>query len=186
MNAAVKSGHSRLQRGQTRDALLLAASELARESGLYGLTVDGVVERAGVSKGAFFHYFPTRQAMIAALLDHLAEAFERDLARLEAVGQPFAHALIEATLAEVQRDTGFMATLVTAVAIDRELGRVVEARTESWTQRMIREGLPQADARLVRSALDGLLLQCVLAGGSPLNRKRVADVKKGLLGLLQR
>jgi AcrR family transcriptional regulator len=139
-------------RGQARAALLSAAASLAREHGLAGLAVDRVVERAGLSKGAFFHHFATKRDMVAALLAHLAAEFEADLTAREAGGEGFARALIHATLAEVERNTGFMAALVEAVALDRTLAPVIEARTELWTGRMIDEGMAEGDARLVRAA----------------------------------
>lgn len=140
---------------------------LAREQGLSGLSVDAVVARAGVSKGAFFHHFATRQDMIAALLASLAEQFEADLLAYRQAGMPFAEALVEATFAEIARDSGFMATLVGAVAADRALARQVDAQTESWTRAMIDEGAPEPVARLIRTALDGLLLQCLMRAGQP-------------------
>ena len=159
MNSTVRTPPPR---GQAKQALIEAAAALAREEGLAGLSVDRVVKRAAISKGAFFHHFATRNDLVTALIAHLAEAFEADLAGREASGELFARALVGATLDEVERNTGFMATLVSAVVLHRALGPVIEARTEVWTQRMIADGMDESRARLVRAALDGLLLQCLL------------------------
>lgn len=153
-------------RGHAKAALIEAAAALARDEGLAGLSLDRAAKKAGVSKGAVFHHFATKADLVAALLAHLADQFESDLARREAEGEPFAKALIGATLAEVERNTGFMATLVSAVALDRSLGAKIESRTEVWTKRMIADGVAEPRARLIRTALDGLLLGCLVRSGS--------------------
>lgn len=153
-------------RGSGRAALIAAAAHVAREQGVSGLTVDAVVTRAGVSKGAFFHHFNTRREMVAALLADLAQSFEADLAKAQEAGLSFGQALVDATLAEVARDTGFLATLVGAVAEDRDLARVVNEQTEGWTRKMVEEGVSEPKARLIRAALDGLLFQCLLRAGA--------------------
>ena len=43
------------------------------ELGWSGATVAVVAERAGVSRGATQHYFPTREDLFTAALDHMAE-----------------------------------------------------------------------------------------------------------------
>jgi TetR/AcrR family transcriptional repressor of nem operon len=59
MNAESRSTNS----PTTRDRLLWSATNLIREHGLHTTTVDGVCERAGVSKGAFFHHFSSKVDM---------------------------------------------------------------------------------------------------------------------------
>lgn len=52
---------------RTREALLDAGEQLADTSGLAGLSVAAVVERAGVAKGTFYVYFADRDLFIDAL-----------------------------------------------------------------------------------------------------------------------
>ena len=54
-------------KNRTREALLTAGSVLAETTGLEGLTVNAVVETAGVSKGTFFHHFGDRTSYLVAL-----------------------------------------------------------------------------------------------------------------------
>ena len=53
-----------------RVALLDAAVDLIRASGLHATTVDDLCAAAGVTKGAFFHHFATKSAMAVAAADH--------------------------------------------------------------------------------------------------------------------
>ncbi len=63
-------------RGQRRfDAILDAAAAMIRESGLEGLTVHGLAERAGTSIGSMYHFFPDLDAVIVGLADRHLKGF---------------------------------------------------------------------------------------------------------------
>lgn len=53
-----------------REKLLGAALGVIREQGYAGTTVDELCARAGVTKGAFFHHFKTKDALAVAAADH--------------------------------------------------------------------------------------------------------------------
>jgi len=59
----------KLSRGGTsRDALLAAGVDLFRQQGFAGTSVESVCRAAGVTKGAFFHHFATKQKLAEACL----------------------------------------------------------------------------------------------------------------------
>jgi TetR/AcrR family transcriptional regulator, transcriptional repressor for nem operon len=62
-----------VQRSEVPRRLLDAAVSLIRSSGLHATTVDAVCAAAGVSKGAFFHHFESKEALAAAAADHWSE-----------------------------------------------------------------------------------------------------------------
>lgn len=70
----------------TQQRLLETAVECLAELGWSNTTVGVVAERAGVSRGAAQHHFPTREVLITAALDHMADArvveFRREVAAL--------------------------------------------------------------------------------------------------------
>jgi TetR/AcrR family transcriptional repressor of nem operon len=51
----------------TYDVLIDAGFQLAEENGLASMSVNDVVERAGVAKGTFYVHFPNRTAYLIAL-----------------------------------------------------------------------------------------------------------------------
>jgi AcrR family transcriptional regulator len=57
----------------TREALLDATIACLVDDGYANTTTTRVAERAGVSRGAHLHHFQTRQALLAAAMEHLAE-----------------------------------------------------------------------------------------------------------------
>lgn len=57
------------RRAARRGQFVAAARELAAERGYRGITVDDVCARAGLSKGAFYGYFETKQDLLIAILE---------------------------------------------------------------------------------------------------------------------
>jgi TetR/AcrR family transcriptional regulator, transcriptional repressor for nem operon len=72
---------------RTREALIDAGLRLAERTGLNGLSVNLIVQDAGVAKGTFFHHFGDRASYLIAL--H-REFHERLAAQIQAatVGMP--------------------------------------------------------------------------------------------------
>ena len=70
----------------TREQLLNAALDGLVELGYGGTTTTVVADRAGVSRGAQLHHFPTRAALVAAAVEHLfrglTEEYQRGFATL--------------------------------------------------------------------------------------------------------
>lgn len=64
----------------TRTAVLDAAQELILERGFAGTRVDDVLERAGTTKGGFFHHFASKRDLAHALMERFVEL---DLEQLE-------------------------------------------------------------------------------------------------------
>ncbi len=59
----------------TWDAILEAAAQLFQRSGYAATTTNKVAERAGVSIGSLYQYFPNKDALLVALAErHLGEA----------------------------------------------------------------------------------------------------------------
>ena len=60
-------------RGTARILLLDAAVGVIRTKGLNATTVDELCAAAGVTKGAFFHHFPTKEALAIAAAEYWSE-----------------------------------------------------------------------------------------------------------------
>jgi len=68
----------------TVDAILEAAARLLETRGPGGYTTNAIAERAGVSVGSLYQYFPNRDALTAALIDRESVPL---LAALERAGE---------------------------------------------------------------------------------------------------
>ncbi|MFZ3391767.1 TetR/AcrR family transcriptional regulator [Rhodococcus sp. DT1] len=57
----------------TRAKLLDATVESLVEQGYAGISTQGIATRAGVSRGAQLHHFPTKESLVVAAIEHLVE-----------------------------------------------------------------------------------------------------------------
>lgn len=73
-----KDGH---ERGETRDVLCRAGIEVLTEKGFSATGIDEILRRVAVPKGSFYHYFDSKEAFGAALIDQYGAYFARKLDR---------------------------------------------------------------------------------------------------------
>lgn len=82
---------------ETRARLLDATIESLIDRGYAGTTTTAVAERAGVSRGAQLHHFPTRAELVIQAVAHLAKRRGDELRR-EAASLPSGPARLDAVL----------------------------------------------------------------------------------------
>ncbi len=98
----------------TRDRLLEAALEVFARLGYHGATVADIVAASGSSKGAFYHYFPSKQGIFLELLRSLSDMVE--------AGVEGAIAQERGGLAKVE---AALAVVLGAVSSQRSLARIL-------------------------------------------------------------
>lgn len=69
----------RAPRPNSREKILAAAADVARESGPGSLSLDAVASRAGVSKGGLLYNFPTKAKLMQGLVEGYLRDFEQAL-----------------------------------------------------------------------------------------------------------
>lgn len=168
-----------------RDAILSAAYRCIARDGYERTSTAQMCAAAGVSSGTFFHYFPTKVAVLVAVL-------HRDLDRVrEAMDQLTEHAAVDATAAlarwcaSVIGDAssadlpGFVAALGTvpddpdvteAIAAEAAVVRaaLVEVLSTGQRQRSIRrDRSPESLAIWLQILSDGVLHRVVQSGDKP-------------------
>lgn len=80
------------------EAILEAALEVFSQAGFRGATLDQIADRAGLSKPNLLYYFPSKEAIHAALIAALLRVWLDPLRELDAAGDP-----VEEILAYVRR-----------------------------------------------------------------------------------
>jgi AcrR family transcriptional regulator len=176
-----RAGQRRTQaerRATTRAALLDATIECLVEDGYQGATTTRIVERAGVSRGAQVHHFPTKAELVAEAVLHLAERrsdeFIEEVGALSARGRHRFEAILD-LLWRIHAGQLFAATAELWVAartdpdlrarlvdVEREMASRVatnigELFPELSRQRAFREGVETALAAMRGLALLGFV-----------------------------
>ncbi|MGP3998989.1 TetR/AcrR family transcriptional regulator [Streptomyces sp. 8N706] len=151
----------------TRMRLLEAAVACLAEYGWSGSTVTVVAERAGVSRGAAQHHFPTREDLFTAAVEHVSEkrsgALRAVTRALPPPGSGARTRMIVEELVDLYTGRLFRAALQLWVAASNEeqlRQRVIalEARVGRETHRMAVELLGADERRPgVRETVQGLL-----------------------------
>jgi AcrR family transcriptional regulator len=160
------------RRGNSRDEILQAAEWVVGEQGAGHLTLDAVAERAGISKGGLLYNFPTKEALLKAMLARLLERVDADRAEEERSGGLASapagplKALVRAAFREAPDRQKVCAALLAAGANDpRLLGSVRE-----WRDARVREfsagGRHSTRVLMLMLALDGLWLSELLGTAS--------------------
>jgi AcrR family transcriptional regulator len=154
----------------TRERILDAAYLVAERSGVAALTLDAVAAEAAVSKGGLLYHFPSKEALLSAMVEGLCRTFG-DLAAAAARADPeplgrSARAYLAASAGDLWHSSRWMA-LVGALALNPEL-------LDAWRADMLagraadeEEGADPAAAAIVRLAADGLWVWGVLGLPGP-------------------
>lgn len=158
--------------GATKRRILDAAEQVVLRDGVGHLTLEASATEAGLSKGGVLYHYPSRDALVAAMVTRIIQEFEDDIAAyLPEPGSPeadlpgaYARAYVRATLAPAapgQERLG--AALLAAAAAEPELLIPLQEAADGWQARLIHDGLDPALATVIRLACDGLWL-CDLFG----------------------
>jgi AcrR family transcriptional regulator len=152
--------------------LLRAANRVVEAQGVAGLTLDAVAREAGMSKGGLLYHFPSKDALIGGMIEHLLDAFDAALAaELAADAGPasgrWLRAFVRATFAEEAPLLKDSAGLFAAVANNPALLEPIRRHAIDWQRRAENDGLDPALGTVVRLATDGLWFVQLMRFGPP-------------------
>lgn len=142
----------------SRDRILAAAANVAREAGPGSLSLEAVASRAGVSKGGLLYNFPTKAKLMEALVENHLRAFERSLgdAGAAAGGESLFAAYIRLAVSECEERKPSASWVFSAVAQNPEFLKPIKSFRRQLFERLKSE-TPDLSALLVAYlAIEGL------------------------------
>ncbi|MGH9171738.1 MAG: TetR/AcrR family transcriptional regulator [Acidimicrobiales bacterium] len=163
--------------GDTKMRILRAAEDVVIRDGVTRLTLEGAAQEAGMSKGGVLYHYPSRSALVGAMVERFVECFDADLRHYGAYGGKagdFVRAYVEASVSPTetqvsgQRERRLGAALIASVASDPELLQPLRDRFDAWQAAVANDGLDASTATLIRLALDGMWL-CDVFGLAPVS-----------------
>jgi AcrR family transcriptional regulator len=144
----------------TREKILAATAKLVAASGPAELTIEKAAQAASLSKGAVLYHFPTKDALVSALITASLEKFDATTRRfVERDKNPsgrFSRAYSKVLFHPANNTSEFAAGLLAAVTTNLNLLEPAVTRHAEIQTRIENDGISSALATLIRLAADGL------------------------------
>jgi AcrR family transcriptional regulator len=194
---ASRRSANRRRRSEARQQILDAAREALQTTAFRDLSVDDLMKTTGLTRTAFYRYFPDREAVLVELLEEvwtaLADARDvegigpdaatlDDLARLLADYRGVLKAVADAAPGDEDIERAYHA-FMHDYWIDGLTGRITDAQQRGmaagldaelagealgWmAERMVTQTLAR-DPRVVLDTLVAILMRCIYTAGPPL------------------
>lgn len=142
--------------------ILNAASKIVSERGIFNLTLEATAVEAGFSKGGLLYHFPSKEALVKGMVDHLAENYREKIAStaaasLEEKGR-WTHSYVDVTFTEPYQNKDMHAGLLAAKAVNAELLDPIRELYSNWQEEIENDGIDPIKATIIRLATDGIWL----------------------------
>lgn len=171
-----------------REALLDAAESVLFEHGTQALTLAAVADRAGVSKGGLLYHFPTKEALVKAMVARVIEEFDALIASYDD-GTPgsYSRAYVEATFEILTGEARAYRrwSAITAAAAGPEQAEPLNEAMRRWHAHDPGEDPDPGTAMVVRLAAEGLW-EVVSHAPGLYGGEQLEALKQRLLALLSR
>ncbi|MEZ4861465.1 MAG: TetR/AcrR family transcriptional regulator [Caldilineaceae bacterium] len=173
---------------ETRELIFRACSQILQREALAHLTLDAVAAEAGLSKGGLLYHFPTKVALIEALLQYHIDRFNQRLQELledeKAALGGWLRAYARASIEQIT-DPATASLFASLFAAAERYPSVLEVMRRSyveWQQQVAATPLDPAIALLVRLTVDGFWFT-EMYHYAPLNREQRTMVLQEILRL---
>ena len=168
----------------TKQKILQAAALIVKEKGASQLTLDAVAKQAGVSKGGLLYHYPSKYALLKAMVAYLNENYEKAIEKRVKEGASWLEAYVALSFdpqySQIEESAGMLA----AVANDMSLLEPLAERYKVLHQQLEANVSDPDLTTIVRLAADGLWFT-ELFDVSPLTKERRSQILKALLNLIK-
>lgn len=172
-----------------RQEIIESAIRLSAENGFFNTSVQGIVDDCGISKGAFYHYFSSKEALHVAIFQYYFEQMDDSLKAIDQANLPPREKMKQqlcVPFEQLNKQRAFFIVYLREqnFSINRELRDVMEqARKDilTWYYRRLRETYGEkiipyiADIILLTEGMRNAYLATMLFHNLDLNANRVAE-----------
>ena len=137
MTAVAQRKRTRLTPEVRREQILDEAARLILDEGLYAVSMERLARDVGISKGLVYNYFPTRDALLTALLSR-EQAELRDRGMASALKAESYVDLIRQTTRLYLEQTRDRGALIAALLSDPSVTKLMEEESRADRERTIR------------------------------------------------
>ncbi|MBB5172326.1 TetR/AcrR family transcriptional regulator [Texcoconibacillus texcoconensis] len=164
--------------------IIEAASRIVQQKGVFSLTLEAVAKEAGVSKGGLLYHFPTKEALVEGMVNHLISSYKKGITeQMEQddveIGK-WTRSIIKETYRQTYHNEDMNTGLLAALAINPALLDTVRDRYQEWQEQLDSDGIDPVKALILRLSMDGLWLTELL-GLVSFDEKTREEVKETLV-----
>ncbi len=182
------NGIKQQQSERTRATLIEAATALLLDNGYAGTTLALLAHKVRMTKGAIYHHFADKEALLRAVMEHVRQTWEREVGAhipstgdaLERLGALFDH---QARLIDQEPSLCLLVTGLTlqSRSLGRELSAVVEGITADLSE-LVRSILADGQrAGTVRTDLEAAdMARSVVAIVKAISCSRATDASRAV------
>jgi len=170
----------------TREMILSAAANIVLNQGALGMTLEAVAKEAGVSKGGLLYHFPSKDALVEGMIEHMVEGLTERI-RQAYEGDDFGtnrgrwlRALTRVNFQSEDLELG--AGLTAAVLLNPELLEVNRKAYETRQALIEQDGVDIVLANIIRLVGDGIWFSELL-GFAPPQEPLKTEIMERLLSL---
>ncbi|WP_182199745.1 TetR/AcrR family transcriptional regulator [Paraliobacillus salinarum] len=167
--------------------ILNAASKVVSKRGIFNLTLDAVAEEAGISKGGLLYHFPSKEALVEGMVEHLAKNYREKIANNAEADEnqrgSWIRSYVDVTFNQTYENKDMNAGLLAAKAVNADLLDPIRNLYEEWQEHIENEGIDPMKATIIRLATDGIWL-AELFDIYHIEEKKKQEVYKVLLKLI--
>ncbi|WP_088183386.1 TetR/AcrR family transcriptional regulator [Sphingobium sp. Z007] len=164
-DAPVIPSRREARRQDRRDAILTVAQVYFLEHGFADTTMSGIAAKLGGSKGTLWNYFPSKEALFAAVVERAAKAYQAQLSQLL---DP--QGALEPTLQSACRSLIQKVTSPDASALHRLI--VAQGRRFPELSQIFFDLAPQNTRLLLADFLHGAMMRGQLRSADPIDAAR--------------
>lgn len=166
----------------SRERIFEAAERVVSEVGAARLTLDAVAQAAGISKGGLLYHFPSKESLLAALIQryvqHLRGCIEQARAKLAPEPAADLKGCVLGLLGDDPRCKSLGAVLLATAANDPTLLEVIREHLTLQSQELAVTASAFARATVVALAVDGLKMREALRISTLSTAQRAAIVQE--------
>lgn len=156
---------------ETADEIMAATYRALCEHGYAGLTMRRIADNSSKSKAALHYHYDTKEELLQAFLEHLADRFEAELVPDSGDPEERIRSAVEAIFEPAEDDHGKYAIALLEIKAQapyndayRERLRTLDSRIQRTVATAVRDGVdrgvfseadPQQIARFVATAING-------------------------------
>ncbi|EOM78605.1 TetR/AcrR family transcriptional regulator [Rhodococcus rhodnii] len=156
----------------TRDRILDALERLLLDVGLAQVTIEGVADEAGVSKGGLLYHFPSKEALLGAMVRRLGERSDAQMDEAVSGGSTAAQWYLQIPdSSSMDSEAALYRSMIAALrTVDGQHTEVQNAMIDvmrAWDSQLRAEIDDPVQAEIVRLVGDGVYLAALLGLPKP-------------------